>query len=124
MLSQFENKVVYLDFWASWCSPCLKGIPHTKEFAQQYKNSDVVVLYIGNNDQKANLIAAIKAYNIEGNHLLLNEEESEIWRSEFDIPFIPTYVIIDKAGKVVNINAPHPNSQEAYQQIDSLLSQI
>lgn len=121
VLSQFENKVVYLDFWASWCSPCLKGIPYTKELAEHYKNANLVVLYIGNSDQKANLINAIKKHNIEGNHFILNEEETEIWRKEFEISGIPTYVMINKSGKVHDKNAPDPKTEEAYQQIDSLL---
>ncbi len=122
VLSQFENKVVYLDFWASWCSPCLKGIPYTKELAEHYKNSNLVVLYIGNSDQKANLINAIKKHNIEGNHIILNEEETKIWRNEFEITGIPTYVMINKSGKVYDKNAPDPKTKEAYKQIDSLLS--
>jgi len=123
VLSQFENKVVYLDFWASWCSPCLKGISYTKELAEHYKNSQLVVLYIGNSDQEANLINAIKKHNIEGNHVILNEEETKIWRKEFDIGSIPTYVIIDKTGKVHDVNAPHPKTDKAYHLIDSLLSE-
>lgn len=121
VLSRFENKVIYLDFWASWCSPCMAAIPGTLDLAKHYQNQDVEVIFVGNNDQKISLENTIKKFNITGKHLLLNEMESEIWRNEFAIKGIPTYVLIDKNQKVVESNAPHPDTQMAFDMIDSLL---
>jgi thiol-disulfide isomerase/thioredoxin len=122
VLSRFENKVLLLDFWASWCAPCIKGIPHTKELAEHYKDSDLAVIYIGNADQESNLINAIKKHQMDGKHIILNEEETEIWRKEFSIRGIPTYVLLDQQGRVINLDNPHKLSEDSYTVIDSLLT--
>ena len=121
VLSKFENKVVYLDFWASWCSPCLRSIPLTKELSKSYLQKDVEVIYVGHNDQRSSLENAIKDHNILGKHFILNEQESEIWRKEFEISSIPSYVLLDRNKKIVELDAPHPDNKLVYEMIDSLL---
>jgi len=121
VLTQFRNKVILMDFWASWCSPCIKGFPLTRKLAEDYENQSVEVLYIGNNDQKSSLINAIKEYQLYGDHIILNEEESDIWRGEFEIRGIPTYILIDQEGKIVKMDNPHKITDETYLLIDSLL---
>ena len=122
VLSQFENNVVLMDYWASWCSPCIRGLPHTRKLAEHYMDKELVVLYIGNMDQKNNLISAIKEHHLVGNHIILNHEESLAWRSVFDIKGIPTYIVMDRAGRVVHLDNPHQLNEGTYDLIDSLLS--
>jgi thiol-disulfide isomerase/thioredoxin len=121
VLNQFRNKVVYLDFWASWCSPCIEAMPKTKELAKFYEHKNLAVLYIGNKDQRSNLINAINKHNLDGYHILLNDKESELWRNEFNVSMIPTYVLINKAGEVIDKNASHPDEKDIYSQIEKLL---
>jgi len=121
VLSQFEGKVVLMDFWASWCSPCIRALPHTRKLAEHYLDKELVVLYIGNMDQKNNLINAIKEHRLVGNHIILNEEESAAWRSEFDIKGIPTYILLDRAGSDIILENPHQLNEGTYALIDSLL---
>ena len=122
VLHQFENEVVLLDFWASWCSPCIRGMPHTRQLAEHYKDQNLVVLFVGNDDQESSLINAIKEHHLLGNHIILNVEESNIWGQEFDIKGLPSYVLIDKAGNVVDLDTPHQLTEDTYILIDSLLS--
>lgn len=124
VLSRFENKVLLLDFWASWCSPCIKGIPQVKKLAEHFKNSDVEVVFIGFDDQESNLINAIKEHQLEGMHIILNKEETGSWRKEFSIRGIPTYVLMDKEGRVVNMDKPNQINGDTYSAIDSLLLAI
>jgi len=122
VLSRFENQVLLLDFWASWCSPCIYGIPHTKELAGHYKDSAVSVVYIGYDDQESSLINAIKKHQMDGIHIILNKAETGTWRKEFSIRGIPTYVLINKEGEVIPMNNPHQLNEDTYTIIDSLLS--
>ena len=121
VLSRFENKVVYLDFWASWCSPCLRSIPQTMDLAEYYGDDDVEVLYVGHRDQRISLESAIKKHEILGKHIILNEKETEIWKKEFEVGGIPSYVLLDQNQKVVELDAPHPDDHLIFNMIDSLL---
>lgn len=124
VLSRFENKVVYLDFWASWCSPCLNSIPQTMDLAEHYRNEDVEVIYVGHRDQRSSLENAIKKHGILGKHIILNQKESEIWKKEFAVGGIPSYVLLDRNQKVVEFDAPHPENPAVFNLIDSLLLEI
>ncbi len=121
VLSQFDNKIILMDFWASWCSPCIKGLPFTKKLSEDYQNQDIEVIYVGNKDQESNLINAIKEHHLSGKHIILNEEESDIWREEFNITGIPTYVLMNKDGQVLSMANPHKMTDGTYALIDSLL---
>ena len=121
VLSRFENKVVYLDFWASWCSPCLKSIPHTMDLADHYRDDDVEVIYVGHRDQRSSLESAIKKHEILGKHIILDEKETELWKKEFAIGGIPSYVLLDRNQKVVEFDAPHPDDPLIFNMIDNLL---
>ena len=45
-LAQYENKVVYLDFWASWCGPCRKSFPWLNEMQAKYQDKGLVIIGI------------------------------------------------------------------------------
>ena len=45
-LTELKGKVIYLDFWATWCSPCLMQMKNSKSWKAKFKNKDVVFLYL------------------------------------------------------------------------------
>ena len=58
---------------------------------------------------------------MEGEHILLNHEESQKARELFEIEMIPTYVLIDKNGKIINKKALHPQNENIIIEIKQLL---
>jgi thiol-disulfide isomerase/thioredoxin len=59
-ITAYRDKVVYIDFWASWCAPCRKSFPWMNSIQRQYANRGLVVLGI-NVDQERELPARIQS---------------------------------------------------------------
>lgn len=99
-LSDFKGKIVIIDFWATWCGPCRKGIPDLVSIQNDYKN-DVVVLGISldGDKTKKNIVPFIKQYGI--NYPILYGTE-EVVKNYGDIQAIPTSFIIDRKGNIVD----------------------
>ena len=62
MLNQLKGKVVIVDFWASWCSPCKRTLPILQSIKSKYK--DIEVLTINIDEEKKNAEAFIKRFNV------------------------------------------------------------
>jgi thiol-disulfide isomerase/thioredoxin len=60
-LADFKGKILVLDFWATWCGPCIASFPHTQEVAAKYKDQGVVVLAAGTSDTKEKFLQWIPA---------------------------------------------------------------
>jgi thiol-disulfide isomerase/thioredoxin len=108
-LKDFEGKVVYLDFWASWCAPCVAEVPYAKVLKEKLKNKNIEFLYISLDNSEEKWKIAVENYKIEGVHLYLpGNFDSEIAKN-YNIKGIPHYVIIDKEGKIYENKADRPS---------------
>ena len=99
-LSDYLGKVVILDFWATWCAPCRKGIPDLISIQNEYKD-DLVVIGISF-DQPATqdqLIPFIERQRIDYPIVLGDLEVSAAYGN---IQAIPTSFIIDQEGNIIN----------------------
>ncbi|RZK41711.1 MAG: TlpA family protein disulfide reductase [Pedobacter sp.] len=96
-LTKLKGKVVLLDFWEVWCSPCIESMPKVEDLYQKYKDSGLLVYGIIND--KSNLDSSkslVKKRNINIPMLLANEE----FKRSLQINSVPLYILLDKAGKV------------------------
>jgi len=112
ILSSFKDKsYVLLDFWASWCGPCLKGMPHVKRLFEQYHSKGFEVICISVDRNKAEWLEAINKHQLEGfKHVSFTNDFEKMlngYVNENDIsekyPYdgVPKYILIDKAGKII-----------------------
>jgi thiol-disulfide isomerase/thioredoxin len=99
-LSDFKGKVVILDFWATWCPPCRKGIPDLIELQNKYKN-DLTVIGISL-DQANTIKEVVPFYKSYGINYPVVYGNAEVVNKYGGIEAIPTSFIIDKEGYVVN----------------------
>lgn len=112
-LEDFKGKVVYVDFWASWCGPCRQQFPFAKELhhkltAEQKKQ--IVFLYISIDDTEEKWKNAIEQNQIEGFHTNSPGGWGSSVTKHFGVNSIPRYMLIDKKGNVVDPNAKRPSA--------------
>ena len=98
-LSSLRGKYVLLDFWASWCGPCIQSFPHMKEFYEQHRDK-VEVLGIAVHDKKDKWQAAFEKHQLPW-PLVLDTEGDDSVANLYGIIGVPTYVLLDPEGKVL-----------------------
>jgi thiol-disulfide isomerase/thioredoxin len=100
-LKDFQGKVVILDFWATYCGPCIEEIPHLKELQKKYgkENLEVVGLHVGGSDDRPSVPAFVEKLKID---YTLGIPEDELIRFVFgNTDDIPQTAIFDRKGKMV-----------------------
>lgn len=107
-LSDYRGKVVVLDFWATWCGPCMAAMPHTQEVAAQYQDQGVVVLGSCTSDTRDKFEDWVrrnqeKYPDIVWSHDPAERKPERASNKLYGVRGIPTQFIIDREGKVVDI---------------------
>jgi len=121
IINAYKGKVIYLDFWASWCRPCKNEMPHSLRMQEHFKDKDVVFLYLSSDRDPNAWKNGVAQLKLTGENYLVNGKVWNEYNNLFDVKFIPRYVLIDKEGNVVNDHAERPSSSESITDIENLL---
>jgi cytochrome c biogenesis protein CcmG/thiol:disulfide interchange protein DsbE len=100
-LTDYKGKLVILDFWATWCGPCRRGIPDLIEIQKEYKD-DIVIIGISLDrltGTEKDLIPFMKEFKI--NYPVVIGTES-VTKSYGGIQSIPTSFVLDRKGNVID----------------------
>jgi len=106
IIKKYRGKVIYVDFWATWCGPCLAGIEKIKPLKEELAGKDVVFLYITNpTSPEAEYKKRIP--DIKGEHVKVTSDEWNYLTEKFNIFGIPHYALVGKKGNLVNARLMH-----------------
>jgi thiol-disulfide isomerase/thioredoxin len=126
ILKYNKGNFIYIDFWASWCAPCLKEMPSAKSIREKYKDENIVFIYLSIFDEKENWKQSIKKaqlQNVKNNYLILNPYDAILIKN-LNIKSIPRYLLYDKNGELIYRNAPEPSSLELQQIFNQLIESV
>lgn len=118
MLKPFKGKVVYVDFWATWCGPCKSGIKRIASLKREMANEDVVFLYITDQSSPENTWKNAIT-NIKGEHYRVSTDEWNYLKEKFNISGIPHYTLVNKAGEIVKPKMPRMGNQRLKEILNS-----
>jgi len=118
-LSSLKGKVIFLNFWATWCGPCRMEMPSIEKLYQRYKNTDVVFLCVSQEDP-----TTLRPF------VQKNEMEVPVYTARkipafFNLTALPTTFIISRSGKVAlsRTGANLWNKEDTTSLLDTLLAE-
>ncbi|WP_420574017.1 TlpA family protein disulfide reductase [Kordia sp.] len=123
VIDQHKGKVVYVDFWASWCAPCRVAIKPAKKLIQQYKNKDFVYVYISIDTDFSKWQTAAKEENLtyfRNSYLGVNYPSAAFYK-QMQLKTIPRYIMYDKQGDMISKDAPSPKDEEIHELINQYI---
>jgi len=121
IVNQYKGKVLYLDFWASWCGPCRAEMPNSMELQEYFSGKDVAFVYISSDKGAEEWIRMIKILQITGDHYRTNRMVKMEYNELFNVRFIPRYVLYDRDGNVIDSAAARPSDPAIKADIEKLL---
>ncbi len=116
-------KILYVDFWASWCGPCIQEMVYEKKLLEKYSDKIAFVLLSIDTDDVAWRNAIIK-YKLARpgfvHYRIGNESDAALF---YEVNQIPRYLLFDKAGEHFSLNAKRPSDPDLKNDFDFLIRQ-
>lgn len=123
-LSDLRGKVVYLDFWGTWCRPCMMEMPASNELKKKFEGRDVVFVYISVGDKEDKWQQVLAAEHLTGPASVHLRNEGPEVPANYQVAVYPTYWLIGRDGRIRLTQAPRPSSgAEAVAAIESALKE-
>ena len=99
-LNQFKGKAIFIDFWASWCGPCLVDLPDLRQIKEKTAALPVVFLNLSIDTDDAAWREAIDKHELKGIHVRADGFGSDVAKS-YQVTGIPSYYLVDSQGLIV-----------------------
>ncbi len=109
-LADLKGKYVYIDVWATWCSPCKKEIPFLQALEKEYHGKNIAFVSISVDQKKEAWTKMVADKKLGGIQLHYGGDRS--FSEAFAINGIPRFILLDDEGNIVDADAPRPSSDE------------
>lgn len=121
VFSKYKGKVIYIDIWASWCGPCRRMLPKSRQLEEQFKN-DVAFIYISIDKNAQHWIKAVQMEGLDEQNCYLISEKSNFIK-EHEIQGIPHYMIFDRNGELINNDAMRPDDKDFVTKMNEIINE-
>ncbi|MDB5390606.1 MAG: tlpA 1 [Planctomycetaceae bacterium] len=115
--SAYEGKVVLIDFWATWCGPCVQELPNVKQNYNGYHSKGFDVVGISLDEDQGKLESFVKKNKIPWSNLFSADEKATGWEHPLAVKYgvmgIPFTILVGKDGKVISTNVRGPKLGKA-----------
>lgn len=122
LLERYRGKVVYVDFWASWCGPCVGQFPAARELHKRMAGREVVYIFISSDTSRKSWQDAVRKHSdlLAGSYRILDFDAD--FPKEIRLERIPRYLIYGRDGKLVDLDAPRPTDKEIDDRLTAALN--
>ncbi len=112
-LADLKGRVVYLDFWATWCPPCRKSFPWMDEMHERYKDQGLIIVAVSV-DKKRELIEKFMT-KMQPGFIIAHDLSGKIAKA-YKLRAMPTSYLIDRNGQLVSTHMGFRNKDKARQE--------
>lgn len=116
-LSEFKGKIIYVDFWATWCGPCIAEEPAFESLKEDYVNKNIAFLSISTDTDLVAWEKYIKKKGWTEKTYRINNADLE----DYKMNGIPRYLLIDEDFNLISAFAPRPSEDKVREMIDANL---
>jgi len=109
LIAAHKGKVIYLDFWASWCGPCRRSFPWMNAMQQQYQQQGLVIISVNVDNEKA--LAEDFLAEVPANFSVFYDPKGKVAR-KFKLKGMPSSYLIDRNGKVISTHVGFSDSKK------------
>lgn len=119
-----QGKVTYIDFWATWCGPCCAEIPYVEKLVEKYKNNpDIEFISISLDKDVKKWHKKLNNDNPSWPQFIIPDNFNSTFAKEYNITAIPRFMVFDRKGNIITVNAQRPSGEDIDSQIESWLKQ-
>jgi thiol-disulfide isomerase/thioredoxin len=121
-LAKFKGSYVLLDFWGTWCGPCKEVVPDLKQLNTEYKDRGLKLVSIASDDRPDKVVKYVQDENISWPNLFQPAEGKAPIIETYKVENFPTFILIDKNGKIIFRQIGTPGFTQLQQLIRQLSS--
>lgn len=119
-----SSKYYYIDFWATWCRPCIEELPFAEELQKKYSINGIGFIYISIDENFESYYSKmIEKPIIPKSSFLLTDLDKSEFTKKIKLMSIPRYIIVNDKGYIINSDAPRPSDPKINSIFDNLLTQ-